>query len=70
MTATALNFIIIPCFRLHMMAVLLLALLVLDETIGAYHKSSKESKKQKKNEGEVRQAKKKYSDAPVKQHKR
>jgi membrane protein insertase Oxa1/YidC/SpoIIIJ len=52
------------------MAVLLLALLVLDETIGAYHKSSKESKKQKKTEGEVQQAKKKYSDTPVKQHKR
>jgi hypothetical protein len=52
------------------MAVLLLALLVLDETIGAYHKSSKESKKQKKNEGEVHQAKKKHYDAPVKQHKR
>jgi hypothetical protein len=52
------------------MAVLLFALLVLDETIGAYHKSSKEGKKKKKTEGEVREAKKKYSDAPVKQHKR
>jgi hypothetical protein len=51
------------------MAVLLLALLVLDETIGAYHKSSTESKKQKKTEGEIQQAKK-YSDTPVKQHKR
>jgi hypothetical protein len=52
------------------MAVLLLALLVLDETIGAYHKSSKERKKQKKTEGEVQQAKKKNSDTPVRQQKR
>jgi hypothetical protein len=54
------------------MTVLLFALLVLDETIGAYHKSSKESKdrkKQKKPEREVYQAKK-YSGASVKQHKR
>jgi hypothetical protein len=53
-----------------MMAVVLLGLLVLNETLGAYHKSSKESKKQKKTEGEAREAKKRYSDTAVKQHKR
>jgi hypothetical protein len=53
-----------------MVAVLLLAVLVLNETLGAYHKSSKESKKQKKVEGEPREAKKRYSDIGVKQHKR
>jgi uncharacterized protein HemY len=55
------------------MAVVLFVLLVLDETIGAYHKSSKESKernKQKKPQRQVHQAKKKYSEGPVKQHKR
>jgi hypothetical protein len=51
------------------MAVLLLALLVLNETLGAY-KSSKESKKQKKTEGEAREAKERYSETAAKQHKR
>jgi hypothetical protein len=52
------------------MAFLLLALLVLDETCGAYQKSRSDNKKQKKVEGEAREAKKKYSESAVKQHKR
>lgn len=60
----------LPCFRMHIMAVLLLAFLVLNETLGAHHKSSKESKKQKKTEGEPHEAKKRYSGTDVKQHKR
>jgi hypothetical protein len=55
---------------MHIMAVLLLAFLVLNETLGAHHKSSKESKKQKKTEGEPHEAKKRYSGTDVKQHKR
>jgi hypothetical protein len=51
------------------MAFLLLALLILDETLGAYHKSKHESKKRKKIEHEVREAKK-YSENAAKQHKR
>jgi hypothetical protein len=57
-----------PYFRLHLIAFLLLALLVLDETLGAYQKSRSEGKKQKKNEGEAREAK--NSESAVKQHKR
>jgi hypothetical protein len=60
----------IPCFRFHLIAFLLLALLVLDEALGAYQKSSSESKKLKKTEGEGREAKKKYSESAAKQHKR
>jgi len=44
--------------------------LVLDEALGTYQKSSSESKKLKKTEGEVREAKKKYSESAAKQHKR
>ena len=60
----------IPCFRFHLIAFLLLALLVLDEALGAYQKSSGEKKKLKKTEGEAREAKKKYSERAAKQHKR
>jgi hypothetical protein len=55
--------------RLHLIAFLLLALLVLDEALGAYQKSSGESKKLKKTEREIREAKK-YSESAAKQHKR
>jgi hypothetical protein len=54
---------------LHLIAFLLLALLVLDEALGAYQKSSGKSKKPKKTEREIRESKK-YSESAAKQHKR
>jgi membrane protein insertase Oxa1/YidC/SpoIIIJ len=60
----------ITCFRFHLIAFLLFAVLVLDEALGEYQKSSSQSKKLKKTEGELREAKKKYSESAAKQHKR
>ena len=54
--------------RLHFLVLFLLTLLVLDETLGAYHKYSKEGKKKKKSE-ESKAAKNKY-EGTAKQHKR
>lgn len=50
--------------RLQVLAVLLLTLLVLDECLGSYQKSSKENNKKKN------KAKNKYSESASKQHKK
>jgi hypothetical protein len=54
---------------LHLIAFLMLALLVPDEALGVYQKSSGESKQLKKTERKIREAKK-YSESDEKQRKR